>query len=292
MSKFYKITGVILGICLALGIMFVTVGTAMGASGTVIISKEDGIKIVDESYRWNYKDMNVEPFKNINIHVNCADVNIVPSTGDNYGIEFSMLGDESAIDFINKDGTLVIMDKSEEGYISFNLDFFNLEPENNITLYVPVDVYIEDITITGDVGDLKIEGLKSVKNIEIGIDVGDVDIKQINCENMNIITDVGDADIDNVNISNRLNVTMDVGDFDFEGKVDGDIDIEVNVGDVDVVMDGKESDYKYDLSVDVGGIDAFGYKNGSLEGNLSGNREGRYSMHIVVDVGDLKVSIK
>ncbi len=292
MSKFYKITGVLLGFCLTIGIILVTVGTVMGASGTVIISKEDGIKIVDETYRWNYKDMNVEAFEDIHINVNSANVNIVPSTDDNYGIEFSMLGDESVIDFVNEDGTLVIMDKTVEGYISFNLDIFNWKPENNITLYVPAYVSIEDIAITGDVCDLKIKGLKSVKNIEVGIDVGDVDINQTNCENVNIFTDVGDADIDNVNISNRLNVTMDVGDLDFEGKVEGDIDIEVNVGDVDVVLDGKESDYKYDLSVDVGGIDAFGHKDSFLEGSVRGNKEGRYSMHIVVDVGDLNVSIK
>lgn len=289
MKKFYKRTGWLLGICFTIGFILIVTGTVMGARGIIVYSKESGFEVTDAGDKWNHTDMDLKEFNSIYIDVDTADINILPSKDGKYGIELSLISDSEDIQFENEDGQLVIKDYSKEDLFTIDLFSFWESLDNEITIYVPQDKELDMINVKADTGDLDIQSIKGSKELVITNDVGDVDIKETRFEKVNLTLDVGDVNMQKVDITDKFYAKMDVGDFDYKGNLYGEIDIVVNVGDVDIKTGVPSSDYKYNVSINVGDLDAFGVSDDGFDGELQGNPDGKYTMNITVDVGDVKV---
>lgn len=289
MKRFYKVTGTILGFSFVIGIIFVIVGALMGASTVIAFSKEHGINFIDDNSKWNHKDMDMEQFNTVYIEVKHASVDVKTSDDGKYGIECSLLGDEQVIEFVNEGGNLIIKDmSSSNGFISFNL--FNFGVENKITVYVPKDVYLDNLTIKGDAVDANIGQIKGAEELKISIDAGDIDVNNVSFGNVDITIDAGDVDMKNVNITKSLKTFMDAGDLDVIGKIEGDINVEIDAGDVDIETGIKSKYFNYKVSMSIGEIDVFGHEKSGFEGEITGNHDGIYSMNIKVDMGDVTVT--
>lgn len=287
MKKFYKITGILMGIVAVVGLILCIVGVALGAKGAITFSLDNGFRIVDKTDIWKYEDMDMEAFSSINIDSNVADIKIVKST-DNYGVSCRLNGQEEDFNVEVKDGTLYISDKSEDMTVTFNIFNFNIGDSDVITVYVPDDVVLENIKIDGNVGDIDIGGIQGAKELHITNDTGDVDIVGGTFETLDINTDVGDITAERVTVTKEMSVMSDVGDIELDGEFRCDGNIQSRVGDVDLNTSVSKEEYNYNLSASIGDIDVFG-KEYDGSGAVENSTSAKYKLTITTDVGDIDV---
>lgn len=289
MKKFYKITGIAIGICFAIGLTLAIIGGAMGATGVIALTKEHGFQILDNMDRYNHKDMSMDAFNSICIDTKTADVNVVASKDGKYGVDISLIGDESTVQLVNEGGVLTIKDTASELGFMINLSPWTTSFDNTITIYVPTDVYLDRIEITCNAGDIDIQKIKGAKQLSIVGDLGDIDVNKGTFETVNIEVNAGDVTMDNIEISSSLEADMDMGDFEIIGHITGDVYVETNMGDIDMKIGESLSDYRYDISMNVGDIEAFGQEREGFDGNISGNPDGQYYMNLKTNMGDITV---
>ena len=291
MKKFYKYAGIVAGLSFAIGILFIIIGGIMGAKGIIALSKENGIEIIKDIDVWQHKDMDMEAFESLYIDTKNADVDIMRSKDGKYGVDISLMGDDSSIELENKDGVLTLKDKSSQVGFIINLDIFSwgLANDNKVIIYVPEGAQFRNVELKCDEGDIDVDGVENAEVLNITAAAGDVDVNGGAYQNIKLNVNVGDVTLENVKVSSALNVGMDVGDLDVIGDLEANIDITLNVGDINIETGVEASNYKYDIKASVGEIDVFGHKEEGLDGEMSGNHNGKYTMNIHNDLGSVTV---
>lgn len=288
MKKFYKVIGITLGACFSIGIVLAIIGAVMGAKGVLAFTKDYGIKILEDADRWSYKDMDVEAFSTIYIEAKNADVNIEVSKNGKYGIEVNLLGKEETVELTNKNGTLSIKDTGSN--LGFTVSLLSWESyDNTITIYVPENAIFDRIDITCDAGDIDVADIGYTEVLNIVADAGDIDVNNGICKELSVDVSAGDVTIDDIEVTGVFKAYLDVGDLDVTGRIAADMHVEVNVGDVCIDTGMSASDFKYEIYMNLGDIEAFGKEVEGFDGELSGNPDGKYSIYIKTDVGDITI---
>ncbi len=292
MKKFYKRTGIAVGICFFMGLVCAVVGAIMGAKGLLAFTSDFEFKIIDDMDKVSHKNRDIEPFEKIIVEVDNANINIISTTDGKYGVEYNLIDDGSNVKFLNEGGELVIKNHSSSN--NFFLGFFtfgkSLLDYNEVTIYVPEFVTLSSVNIECDAGSIHVEDIKGVENLKIEADASDVDVKKGVYGTIDISVNAGDVSIENVDVNTLMRSYMNVGDLDIAGRIDGDIYIEVDMGDIDIETGYELSQYEYDISSSLGSMDVYGIDEDGINGELKGNKDGKYSMHINVDVGDISVN--
>lgn len=289
MKKFYKITGIALGICFAVGLVLAVMGAAMGAKGVIALTKEHGIQILDNMDSWSYKDMDVDAFESISIDTRTADVNIVASKDGKYGVDVNLIGNESTIKVVNENGVLSIKDTGSDLGFIISLSPWGTSYDNVITIYVPEEVVLKDIELVCNAGDIDIDGISGAEKLAVTADAGDIDVSGGKFGTISVTVSAGDVTMEDISVSQSLNADMAVGDLDVSGNIAADVYVKSNVGDIDITTKVSSSEYKYDITVNVGDIEVFGHEIEGFDGELTGNPDGKYTMHLESDMGDITV---
>ncbi len=289
MKKFYKYAGIFAGVFFGIGLIFVIIGAAMGAQGAIALTLKDGFKIIEDYEVWEHRDMDMEAFGSIYIETKTADIDIVTSPDGKYGVDISLMGDDSSIEFENKDGVLTLKDSGDNVGFVISLTPWKASSDNQITIYVPEDVKLTSVDMSCNVGDINVEKLAGADKLKVVADTGDVDINDGVYQNVSVEVAVGDVAMEDMEICESLVATMDVGDLDVSGLIEGNIEATVNVGDIDMVIGGENSNYKYTLSTNAGDIEIFGKEYEGIDRDVSGNPNGKYIMNVKVDLGSITI---
>ncbi len=132
----------------------------------------------------------------------------------------------------------------------FNLGFHSND-DYKIIVTIPDDTVVKTMDITLDVGDLDIDEV-NCGDIKIRANVGDVSIQKMEANSTDFNLDVGDFNIKNSDIK-KLNITCDIGDIDIEGDYE-EIDAKAEVGDIDIELDGEVDRNKIKAKCDLGDV--------------------------------------
>lgn len=289
MKRFYKIIGKIAGITAAIGLICCLIGAALGANAIIAYSKDKGFQILEEQESTKYENMDMEAFTSINVDADVAEIKIVESTeADKYGVKCQLAGNEEVTQCKVENGELKIA-TSENG-MQISLNIFNLfsSANNEIIIYVPKAEVLENISITSDVGEIKICDIAGAKTLKLNADVGDIEIKGGEYATVEIEANVGDVTATNMNVTGKFDVYADVGDVELDGHFACDMNVEANVGDVEIDTDLEASLYNYNISTSAGDTEAFGNKNEG--GEMAGNSSGKYKLKVTTDLGDIEVN--
>lgn len=130
----------------------------------------------------------------------------------------------------------------------------------NETLYIkakPASGVI-NINLTKESGiptaEISIPEDKTLRNIDIDIDSGDVELYDIAAKKANVKLDCGDIECSNVD-TDELIIACDSGDCEIDGKLRGITDISIDTGDIDIEAALPEKLYsiaaKYDGSLEI-----------------------------------------
>lgn len=187
-----------------------------------------GNNITDSNYIENYD----ETIDTVIIDLKMADISIVK--GSRLGINYTC--SEKLVPSLNYgDGTLYLT-------------------QNNGTSISPFGKTKCDIVLT-------IPENMTIKNMEIALDMGDINLSNITADNFNIECNMGDIDISRCSLGTS-DITNNMGDCDIENSTFQTLGVKIDMGDIDI--SGYDlSDYAIDASCSMGDIEVNGHEYGT-----------------------------
>lgn len=145
-----------------------------------------------------------------------------------------------------------------------------------------------DIEIGG--GKITLDGL-SAEQVELSVGAGNVDLTSLEAGEAELEAGAGNLTVNNMDVS-KLVVGVGAGNANLEGRIMEEAEIDCGMGKLDLLLEGDESDYDYNLDCAVGKIEV---GNNSFSGLASeryvSNGSGRL-LKIDCAVGTVKVDFK
>lgn len=196
----------------------------------------------------------------ISVDSSIADIKLVQ--GDKFSIKTKSISTED-IDF-NDDNGNIHFDSSDDDNWNFSLGF-NDNEQRTITITVPETC--KKIEISGNVGDIKVENIKS--------DILDLDM------------DTGNIKVEKTTFKDG-NIEINVGDFKMDGSFTNSLETKIDIGDIRLTLTGSVDDYRYDLNSDIGDVRV----NEESYGSTNKNNHETPSLNARINVGDIRVNFK
>lgn len=159
----------------------------------------------------------------------------------------------------------------------------------HVEIYVPEGKTLENINIDSDYGDVTIEGV-SAGNIRIEEDYGDMDFTSVDCASLYIATDAGDVNADNLKCSG-LYIDSDCGDIELSGEFTGTTEIISDAGDVEIDTALAEALYAVDAEVNAGELSIGESEYDYIDKRITVG-SGENLIKIVSDCGDVDIGFR
>lgn len=303
------------------GILLAVIGFFAGAKFSIILT-DSGLKAVGKEDR-QFEDWTLEEFKNIEVDIADAKIEVIPS--NEYKLEIESLEGKNITHEIQKD-TLIINDESSNHKITFAMNLVGYIQSTIIRVYVPKDHHFDEVTIANDFGDIKLDGMNTkkltiyssdgdvaIKDIHSNVvlvenDFGDVTATKVNTNDFILESNDGDAELSQMEIATSATLTNSFGETslqDFTSKdtkiesSDGEISIEGELlgktrikssfGDIDLGLTNKESELNYTIQNDFGNIEVNGNE---FESNVTNTADTGNKIDIVSNDGDISITLK
>lgn len=302
MKKFTKVCLIIAAVCAGFGVVFCGIGAVLGASFSSVkeLADEGELDVgnwhIGEGIYYNASegdegeyDRNVsqnfpaEGIKKLKFDLDAADICLESSdSAQEYEVTLNC-GYKKYFSCEQDGDTLVVTYDRKNKMINSNV---------SITVVVPKTERLEALTIDSGAGDVEFTGDSfQIKKVTLDTGAGDVTAVGLDISELFDI-DCGAGDVE-ISQSTFQDVSIDcgAGDFELYGEVKGDIDLSTGAGEANLILKGKESDFNYDLSVGVGGIEIDGRKSDGLSSSKKIENENA-TKTITVDsgVGEVEIS--
>ena len=173
--------------------------------------------------------------KEINsIAIEIGAANLTVQKGDALSVESNL----KKLDVSEKNGILKIREKRLFGFSRSNAV---------LTVTVPEDIFIENLSIETGAGSITLEELNITREASIESGIAKISV--------------------NGGTYNNLNVDSGIGGLVFNGRVTGECEINSGIGESDITVLGKKSDYSIDVEKGIGNITVDGEKISELKTN-------------------------
>lgn len=190
---------------------------------------------------------------------------------------------ETAPTFEVKDGTLTVDADNVDSGVLINPGSGDSTPQ--LTVCIPQGKTLDDINISSDSGDIKISDI-SAKDISIYNDMGDVEMDNVGFDSAALEIDYGDVTCSSIS-GKGLKITAGQGDVEVSGRLLGITDVTTDYGDVDILTSLPESSYSVDVKADLGDIDIGSHDYGDMEHISFGS--GADMIKVAADMGDISI---
>ncbi|MDR2105898.1 MAG: DUF4097 domain-containing protein [Coriobacteriales bacterium] len=256
---------VALGLILVGGILGIT-GYRLGGAKPVNLTPDGPLianhatTLVDE--RWNRLTA-------LDIDADALDLRLVE--GDSFSLTGSY--DTSFMNLVisEEKGVLVIRSTHRNGGW-LNFGFGNSWPKQELTLTYPRDTEFDAVSVTSDLGSLRVEGLEA-DTLDVRLALGDFRGERVAVGQLELDMDLGNCELDELEVSgsartkldsgrlslrdsrvNDLTATNNLGSLDFSGSLSGTAKIDVDLGSLEFRLDNDEADIAYTIKSDMGSI--------------------------------------
>lgn len=179
-----------------------------------------------------FTDNDNTPFSSIDLDVDLGEVTI--AAADDFGVEIECWGKGYEINHWYSGDTLYIED-TDNG-IQLLPDSFG----SNITVYVPMDVWLESLYVDLDLGSLTLAGLQ--------LEYADIDL------------DLGDLTGEALTVATSMHVEASLGAVNLFGDLGEYVEISADLGSVQLGLTRPASEYCCELEADMGSVTVDGKK--------------------------------
>lgn len=242
-----KIAGVIsLLICLC-GLGIYGIGYACG--GRQFVQKTD-LLVEEKDTDMALYQLNEERLQNIHtikVELKHIDFNLKPSKDSHYYLSYKLYGKKNPLSYQEKDGVLYLEEENGQAasyYVHVNVNFLDNmlgkkdihDYENQVTLYIPSHVVLEDSVIKMGDGDLEINSFQG-KNATLQLEDGDLEIYKTFLEDSAVSAEDGDIYISQLQTEGQLNFKTRDGDITASNlQISGRTAMETKDGDIDLKL--------------------------------------------------------
>jgi len=267
------------------GISFMAVG--LGIAIVIIAFATSGFHKAEATTSLH---KNYEGVKSIEMDINYREVNVVE------GEQFSISAEdivENEIDSYVKDGTWYIKENSKDNvnFFGFHVsidEIFNWGNSHQITITIPKDFIAKNITAYINAGSLEIDEL-TADNCDLKVQSGQLSVNKLEISNQSKYhVGTGEITINHI-IAKDIDLSCDVGKINVSGTITGDNSIQNNVGEVKLTLDGKESDYSYQVSCNVGNVTIGDLRYHKINNQIINDNNAKNNIKLDCSVGNIKV---
>lgn len=239
MKKTNKLWIVALGMAGA-GFLLLMIGNLFGGRVSGIGFGQGGIQVYSPNLTLNGKKITyksgeekLDKFENLNMNISDGDIKIEPS--DHYGISYYMREDH--FDYEVKDNTLTVNQGNAYSDNNIRWLFFsgmfvssNSYEQEWVTLYVPKEVYFQEIAVKNAYGDASVSGLMGDK-ISINLSSGEVEVRDVTAEDFTLKADYGDVSIEQLSGAD-MKIGMSSGKLEAEKVTGSNLEVKNSYGDI------------------------------------------------------------
>ncbi len=266
MKKALQISLVIAGIISCIGCILLIIGSAMG--GIELFKKAivngvfsyqfDNFSLIngDSSFDTDFlKEVTFEEsIASIKIEGDCAELEIEPYNGTEIKIEYTGKLETEVVDTTLKIAT------EDHKTITSGIDFFGIKNTKvqAIRIFVPENYIFEELDIKLDAGQIETKLVKG-NEIVIEVDAVDVDMEAFDVNRLAIDVDAGNVELEGT-VRQEAIFNMDLGNMNYEGSILKNLQATSDMGNMIFELLGNENDHNYNLSCNMGKIEALGYK--------------------------------
>lgn len=269
----------------------------------------------DSSRPYVQEKMKLDGFTAIDIDINYADLEILPSDG--YYIEYQLYGGNPKPVLEVKNQKLRFREGAPSGFMGFN--FFSISGFGTetypcyVTLYVPADQYFTSVSLKNDDGSINM-GSISAESMEIRDDYGDVRLEgykggrlkaymgsgafradNLEADDVSISSEYGDCYAGSVK-SKNLVAKLGSGNFTMDKGHGSSIDVVNEYGMVNLGLAEPLEAYKLDLETEYGIIKVPGFPDITI--GKDDTRSFKYTVDtdnvvkVRCDSGDIVIEVK
>ncbi len=292
MKKFFKVTLISGAVFIAAGGIIAAAAMVMGAVPGAAVITEDGIRYVgrreiqrelreeifdwiddfrEDSYRrhdwedhWGEEASvsggDFQDIRSIEVELDMADLNMTAE--ERAGVSVSM--DEKAEDLgitVYQEGSRLIVRQRE------NSGFW--EELGLVQITVPYGIVFDEVECDNDAGNCRLDGIQAAE--------------------MEIHTDAGNMEVLGAS-AGKLDISADAGTACFQGSVAREAQVESGLGSVELLLDGKEEDFNYQIEVGMGSVEINGKSHSGLGVELKRDNGAAKRMSLDVGMGTAAVN--
>lgn len=141
------------------------------------------------------------------------------------------------------------------------------------TLYLPQNIYFNDIEIDVDAGGCNIELPMECNNLYVDVDAGSATIKDMN--------------------AGWMKLDCDAGKITFKGQVPDGGTVDVDAGSIEIALTGAEvTDYNYNINVSAGSLTINDKSFSGLEDQRMLDNSAPADWELSCDAGKIKMNVK
>jgi|GEM_PF-1310158 len=183
-----------------------------------------------------------------------------------------------------KNGNLTIIQKQEKNKIGTNLFNFN-DYKGELLIKVPNNNKLDKIDIENGVGKIEV---KNISTDTLDIDCGTSSVVGNNLKMSNCYISGGTGSVKLYDIlTDKIEIDSGTGSTYISGDIMKDANISTGTNSIELMLNGKEKDYNYNIETGIGGIEINQNKY-KREANINNNSE----RNIEITSGTGSVDIK
>ena len=255
MKNWKKITLITGAVCTVLGLILLIFGLFAGGIQYLTSTDLSGFSGSADSKSSRSKQIvkEISPYKSLDVSLKSLNLQVRFSQDNNYVLSYentktSKTNSHAPISLSQSGNTLKIRERDSKKHTYFHIDLNFLiclfgsddakeavSNENMVTLYIPKNTILDQVTLENDDGNLILNNLRTKQGI-IQVDDGDIILKNCTLRNMLITSDDGDVLSTSTTYSGNTAITCKDGDVLFYHATDVlkplSLKLEANDGDI------------------------------------------------------------
>lgn len=213
--------------------------------------------------------------------------------GDRFSIDAGNVVKDELVSYV-EDGTWYIKENNKKRINLFGLKLplekiFDWNNDYNITITIPEDFVADQIDFNVKAGALDAELLKA-KTCNLDVKSGRIRVQNlIVTESSDYYVGAGEIKIDQINAKD-IDMSCGVGNIDVAGIITGkNNSINNSVGNVKLNLDGKITDYSYEVSCEVGEVIIGDSSYNKLSNKIINKNDATNHLNLDCSVGKITV---
>ena len=205
--------------------------------------------------------------------------NILFQTGTEYAIEITH-GENTRIDYEVQGDVLTV----------WHADGFRPFGKNctcSVTVTVPETAELQQVELSSDLGNVTAEHI-SARELYLSADMGEITATGVCVERLELDSDMGSISAEDISVARSVYAESDMGEISLRGDM-ADVFGECSMGSITLQTRGREEDYNYDLTCEMGSVEV----NGDPKGDrYSRTNRAPCTMELHADMGNIEVTVQ
>ena len=292
MKKFFKVTLITGVVLIGVGSIVAIAALGMGAVPGAAVFTEDGVRYVgrreiqnelkEEIFDWiddTEEDAsrhrhraddwgeatwvaggNFEDIRSIEVKLNEVDLDVSASESSLVSVSMDEQAENMGVKVSQEGSRLIVLQSKAQ-------DFW--EEQGLVQITVPAGMVFDEIDCENDAGNCRLDGIQTA-DMEIHTDAGNMEVLQAS--------------------AGKLDISVDAGTAYYQGAVSEMADIESGLGTVELLLDGAEEDFNYQIEVGMGSVEINGKSDSGMGVELRRDNGAAKKMNLEVGMGNAVVN--